>query len=376
MTTRLLRRLSAALTITSIVLLASLPAGAETSGGLGLAQPSADAGTSHAGTSLTGGLASAGADAPALSLTAALLAAQANGTGVDLGSYLRLRSSELDAALGTPGLGLGTAGSFGALNSKLGTASFGGAFAGQGSLDELMASLARAAGTPDATSVAGGIDLARSLGQLSSPSVAMPQLGSASTILSARPDELAFGLFANQSLARAVKSSPNLLAEVQGGQLSASSMAAFQGSLQAAAASFSGGIGAALPSPCYAGMMLAVAGGAQAQAGSQLPKSCAPCITAGSYLHGRVGDLLQTGKYTPNASDGTITPYEWANMDPNSRKAVLELNPQLERQINQVTQRHSTQPAPMAASSCAAAAAGTTNFLGGNLGGILSRLGG
>jgi hypothetical protein len=99
-------------------------------------------------------------------------------------------------------------------------------------------------------------------------------------------------------------------------------------------------------------------------------------VTAGSYLHGRVGDLLQPGKYTADASDGTITPFEWANMDPNSRKAILELNPQLERQINQVTQRRTAKPAPLAASACGAAAAGTTNFLSTNLGGVLSRLGG
>lgn len=310
-----------------------------------------------------------------LSLTATLLSAEAAGQGVDLGTYLQLRKGELDAQLGAGSLG--AASSFGALNAQLGTSTFGPAFAGSGDLPSLTANLARMAGTPDANAVAGGIDLARSLGQLSSPQLAMPQLGAAATILSARPDELAFGLFANQSLAAAVKSSPNILAEVQQGQLSPASLAAFQGSLSQAATTFAGGLASALPSPCYAGMMLAVAGGATAvNDTTKLPRSCGACVTAGTYLHGRMGDLLQSGKYTPNATDGTITAHEWANMDPNSRQAILDLNPQLEQQINQVQRHNRTGSQTITSGACSAAAAGTTNFLTGNLGGVLGRLGG
>jgi len=203
----------------------------------------------------------------------------------------------------------------------------------------------------------------------------MPDLGRAGTILSARPDELAFGLFANQSLARAVQSSPNLVAQVSSGQLSAESLSQFRSSMKATAADFSSGLGSSLPSPCYAGMMLGVASGSAAGARALgLPKECTPCITAGTYLSGRMTGLLTPGQFSSNPNDGNITPFEWKNLDPSRRRAIEQLNPDLARMM----ESPASQPvAPAtAAAACGQASAGTKNYLSGNLGSMLGRLGG
>jgi hypothetical protein len=247
--------------------------------------------------------------------------------------------------------------------------------------------LAGAANTPDGASVAGGIEMARRAAgldpatgvkpatALASPSLTMPGLGRAGTILSARPDELAFGLFANQALARAVQSSPDLLSQVRSGQLSQSSIDQFRSSLRTTAAGFSQGLGSALPSPCYAGMMLGVASGSGSGARALgLPKECAPCITAGTYLSGRMNGMLTPGQFTPNANDGNITPFEWKNMDPSRRKALEQLNPDLARMM-EAPSNQSTAPAADAA-ACRQASAGTTSYLTSNLGSMLGRLGG
>lgn len=343
-------------------LLSALPASANTPGGLGLADalPSTAGGvTTHVDPTAGG----------ALSLTAVLLASGAQQSGLNLDSYLAQHSGQLDSRLGGAVLG---ASSFEELNSRLTTLSFGNSPSWGG----LTSSLATSAATPDGSAVIGGIDLTRSLGQLETPTLSMPSLGAAGAILSARPDQLAFGLFMNQSLAATVKDSPDIIAQVRAGQLSPESQSAFQRGLSSAAESFSGGLGQALPSPCYAGMMLSIAnGGGTSARASGLPSSCGACITAGSYLHGRMGDLFSTGKYTADATDGKLTPFEWNNLDASTKSAIEELNPQLGKEMSQV-QGGSSTSASNTGSACQSAAAGTTNFLGSNLGGVFGRLGG
>lgn len=329
------------------------------------------------------GAPSTGEGSGVLSLTALLVKHQADGMGVDLSAFLRERSADLDSRLGTgsvfssPAFRSMTAGgaSFDDLNTQLVSSSF-----GSGDWAQMTTRLAAAANTPDGRTVAGAVKLTQDAGGLkpvATPALQMPQLAGAGTILSAGRDQMAFALFANQSVAQAFKNSPDLLGQVRSGQLSPSSLSQFRAGASAAAANFSQGLGSTLGSPCYAGMVLGAATGSGAGAKAlNLPSSCSPCITAGTYLYGRMGDVMSTGTYTSNPNDGRTTQYEWANMDPTTKAAILKQNPQLARQLAAASKKSSSTNVAASGSACQQAAKGTSNFLVSNLGSVLGRLGG
>lgn len=303
-------------------------------------------------------------DMSPLSLTAALLYAQADKSGVTLDVLLAQRAGDLDKMLGsswkTGGL------TFDSLNKALSSRTF-------GSLSDpsnLTSSLSASAGTPDGMAVMSGIDMARRLAGLSSGSLQMP------SIAGAHPDELAVGLFANQSLAAFASGFPDLFGQVgASGAFSAEGMAGFQASMQAAQGRLSGGLSAALPSPCYAGMMMAMASGSSEGASAiGVPSDCGSCLAAGSYMHGRMTDLMTPNTFSQNSGDGYISGFEWGNLDAGSQQAILSLNPELANQMNQV-QSGSTGVQAGNATACSQASAGTTNFMTNGLSGVLGGLG-
>lgn len=317
-----------------------------------------------------------------MTLAAALVAGQSLSSGQPLTSVLGANSLQWDAAFGAPGLFSAT--SFEELNAKLAGYTLGAQSGPDGlvftSWDSLLSSLTATAGTPDGQMVAQSIDFGRVLGGLAQPELSMPSLGPAATIASAHGDEMTFGLFANQTIAQTLLNAPDVLGQITaGGKLSPQNQQLFNQQMASAGRTVNTSLSSALPSPCYAAMLTAMGTGNPASAsGLGLSSECSPCISAGAYLHGRMGELIAPQGYTTDGTDdGRITGYEWSRLDATTRDAILALNPNLAAQLQQSQAASASQTGGLNAnaSACSASASGTTNFLGNTLSGVLSSLG-
>lgn len=299
-----------------------------------------------------------------VSLTAAVVEREAQDSGVsfeDVATSFELPSS----------LGLADMDSFESLNKQISKTVY-----AKGSYTDLVKATLSSLALPDGQNISQAIASVRARGNLATPALSMPNVpGGAALLASAGPDELAFGLFANQALAQAVLAQPNLVSQLQqGGRLDAAGTAAFANILSSASQATTQSLSGRLISPCFAGMLAVMgAGSPSAAAGLGVPSDCSACIAAGTYLHGQMASLLGPNPLRLDPNDGVMSQYEWSQLDPSSQNAILQLNPELGRTLNQVG---SNSSGASSANACSQASAGTTNFLQGRVPSILGRLGG
>jgi hypothetical protein len=314
-------------------------------------------------------------------LSAALVAGHSATSGRSLGDLLATNGASWDESFGAPGLF--AAMSFDDLNAKLAGYTVGGTPTADGitmsSWDAMVAKLTNSAGTPDGQLIAASIDFGRQVGNLPQPQLTMPSLGAVSSIATANGDEMMFGLFANQTVAQMLRTAPDVIGQINaGGKLSPAAQQQFNQSMLAAGKAVNTSLGNALPSPCYAAMVAAMSTGNPAAAsGIGAPQSCTPCITAGAYMHGRMSELVNPQSFITNGvKDGKISSYEWTRLDQNTRNALLATNPDLARQIQSIEAKGAADSRTLNANTtaCTSSATGATNFLGSNLGSVLSRI--
>ena len=309
---------------------------------------------------------------PTLSLSAALL--RQNGVGDPSANILSQFPQFQKLNQTGSSLDIFSPENFSALNASLSKLSFGNLTSSTS--QQISAKLAQTSDSPDSRSVVAGIDLAREIGGLKSPALAYPGLrASSASLLTSGPDELLFGLFANQSLANFALNSSDLFSQVAANGLNPASSTAFRNATNTASAALSSStLAGSLANPCAAGMLSSLSTGSSSFARANgVPSSCSPCFAAGQYLHNRMGDLFDTsGKYTVN-NDSNFTEFEWNNLDQASRDSILKLNPGLKGKMKKAQAKNSAPSS--SASSCSQASAGTENYLQSNLGSLLNTLG-
>lgn len=261
--------------------------------------------------------ASAAPQAPTLPATPAL--GTSSTLGQDAGQAAPVTAStvaELDAALKGAGLALDTSG-FKDLNS-------------------LARGVAAKSNTIDGAVTIAGAQWMTKLGQLRTPALGTPKAQSAQ-MPGLPKSALAFGLFADKSLTRAMSSSPELFAQVQRSGVGSSALAkSWQQSMAQTWAASGKDFSKVLPDPCTGGMLSVMATGNPHSASKSGARGCSTaCITGGLYLNSQTTSLFSSGvassQGNPYSSMWNTTTLN--GLQPWQQKQLLAQNPSLAKSI-------------------------------------------
>jgi hypothetical protein len=340
--------------------------------------------TDAAGGGVRTGAAGAGAiPGRYMSLTATLMSQWAATTNADVDDLIGPNGEVLASALGSNVDTLrqmGVDGVLGDLDATVSSVTLGVDAAGF-DFDRLATALPNAISTPDGASVAAGVMSAREMAQLDVPDLTSPGLlDQAAPLSSIGADSLAFGLFYNQSLTSLAQSSPDVLTSVlgPGGLGDPRASTAWGQARQSAAQRLSEGFGGDLLNPCLAVLFSSMASGSSEgnPTLSGTSDGCRPCAVAGAYMGDQMGQI--TSGDTPQrliiGDDGVVTDYEWFQQGEGARELYYDSYPGL-RSLVEDQERDAAREG-VRQQDCADSQSGMRNFLSGQGGNILSRLGG
>ena len=325
----------------------------------------------------------AGLDGRYRSLTASLMSQWATTTGADVDELLGPDGDVLASALGSNVDGLrqmGVDGVLGDLDATISSVTLGVDAAGF-DFDRMATALPTAISTPDGATIAAGVMSAREMAQLEMPDLTGPGLlEQAAPLSSVGADSLAFGLFYNQSLTSLAQSSPDVLSAVlgPGGLGDPRATQAWAGARQSAAQRLSQGFGGDLLNPCMAVLFASMASGSSQgnPALSGTADGCRACAVAGAYMGDQMGRI--TSGDTPQrliiGGDGVVTDYEWFQQGDGARELYYESYPGLRDLVESQDRERASEGVRQ--QECADSQSGVRNFLSGQGGNILSRLGG
>lgn len=312
-------------------------------------------------------------------LSAALLERYAAQQGTNLSDYLAMNSSQVSSMLG--GADLAAASSFDALNATISEKLLGGESSLVGSgFEAMLARVASALGTPDGNTIASGVAYANQLSGLQVPTLSaasLPGGGLGANLAAAGPEQLAFGLFLNSSLANLVQDAPDVFAQVASTGLGTpEAMSAWRDAQTQAGAELNAGLSSGLIAPCQAALMGSMASG-NVNSGLALGgDDCRPCAVAGTYMHSHMNRLLApgAGSLLPVADDG-LTSMEWDSLSDWQQRSIEAANPGLRDQI-EAARSSGPNGADLgsAQAGCSNASKGTSEFLSSNLSSVFGRL--
>lgn len=312
-------------------------------------------------------------------LSAALLERYAAQQGTNLSDYLAMNSSQVSSMLG--GADLAAASSFDALNATVSQKLLGGESSLVGSgFEAMLARVASALGTPDGNTIASGVAYANQLSGLQVPTlsaVSLPGGGLGANLAAAGPEQLAFGLFLNSSLANLVQDAPDVFAQVASTGLGTpEAMSAWRDAQAQAGAELNAGLSSGLIAPCQAALMGSMASG-NVNSGLTLGgDDCRPCAVAGTYMHSNMNRLLApgAGSLLPVTDDG-LTSMEWDSLSDWQQRSIEAANPGLRDQI-EAARSSGPNRADLgsAQAGCSNASKGTSEFLSSNLSSVFGRL--
>jgi hypothetical protein len=223
-------------------------------------------------------------------------------------------------------------------------------------MSSLLSSVSSASSTLDGQATTGGMNLAQSLASLYSSSAAKPS-----------SDSAIFGLFYDQSLTNALKTSPNIFSKVSA-SLNSTSQAAWDSALGAAASSTGQSL-SSLPDPCLVGMLTAMGTGTATGVAGLGGNSCGACDVAGTYLNASVQKILDPASNNLlTSSNGGVSTSAWTQLQGWLKSGTEAQNPDLTT---------TTNPAETAnLASCGASSSAAQGALTKTLPGVFSNLGG
>lgn len=308
-------------------------------------------------------------------LSAALLEQFASASNMDLDAFLVSRP---DLGARFDDLTLTGTSDFSTLNAKT-SASLFSDLGGDDAFDQLATRVANSLDTPDGATIATGVAFANQLSGLQVPELTMPGVPNSTLgaqVAAAGPEQLAFGLFYNSSIANFVKSSPDVFAQVQARGLNdPKALGEWNKARAVAVTEVAQGPAAGVLSPCQAATLSSMASGSLIAGTAVGGDECRPCAVAGTYMHGRMNSLFnpQANTFIEVEGDG-ISPYEWSKLSDWEKQSIYKNNPGLEKIVKSAEGRAAA--GGKASQDCQASSAGTSKALTSSLSGVLGRLGG